>query len=168
MDARPVDGRHPANDLNGNREIAMTETDLHIVCPHCGGTNRIATGKPANEAKCGRCHERLFDGHPAQVDAELFDRQIARSDVPVVVDFWAEWCGPCRAMAPNFEQAARTLEPNLRFLKLDTEAHPAVAARYDIRGIPNLIVFHKGKVLAQRAGLMDAQTLTGWLRPYAR
>jgi thioredoxin 2 len=137
-----------------------------IVCPHCGSTNRVAAGKALAEGKCGKCHELLFVGESASVDAVSFERQISRSDVPVVVDFWADWCGPCHAMAPSFEAAARELEPRMRFVKLDTEAEPQVAARYDIRGIPNLIVFHKGKILAQQAGAMDARTLTGWLRQY--
>ncbi|WP_423069514.1 thioredoxin TrxC [Devosia sp. CN2-171] len=137
-----------------------------IVCPHCGSTNRVAAGKALAEGKCGQCHELLFVGESASVDAASFERQISRSDVPVVVDFWADWCGPCHAMAPSFEAAARELEPRMRFVKLDTEAEPQVAARYDIRGIPNLIVFHKGKILAQQAGAMDARTLTGWLRQY--
>lgn len=139
-----------------------------IVCPHCGSTNRVAEDKPLGEGKCGKCHELLFVGEPAAVDAARFDRQISRSDVPVVVDFWADWCGPCHMMAPSFEAAARQLEPRMRFLKLDTEAEPQIAARYDIRGIPNLIVFSKGKIVAQRAGAMDARTLAAWLGQYAQ
>ena len=138
-----------------------------IVCPHCGSTNRVAADKSLADGKCGNCHEPLFDGQPANVDAATFDKQITRSDVPVVVDFWADWCGPCHMMAPSFEAAARELEPRMRFLKLDTEAEPQVAARYNIRGIPNLIIFRHGQVMAQRAGAMDARTLTGWLSQYA-
>ena len=144
----------------------MAEDGIHIVCPSCGSTNRIAAGKPLIDGKCGKCHEPLFDGQPAPVDAATFDRHITRSDVPVVVDFWADWCGPCHAMAPSFEQAARDLEPKLRFLKLDTEAEPAITARYNIRGIPNLIVFKHGKILAQQAGAMNATALKAWLAPY--
>ena len=144
----------------------MAEDGIHIVCPSCGSTNRIAAEKPLIEGKCGKCHEPLFDGQPAPVDAATFDRHITRSDVPVVVDFWADWCGPCHAMAPSFEQAAHDLEPKLRFLKLDTEAEPAITARYNIRGIPNLIVFKHGKILAQQAGAMNATALKAWLAPY--
>lgn len=139
----------------------------HVVCPSCGGINRVAEGKPLAEARCGKCHEALFEGAPSAVDAAQFDRQITRSDVPVVVDFWADWCGPCHAMAPSFEAAARALEPRVRFLKLDTEAHPQIAARYNIRGIPNLIIFKHGEIVAQRAGAMDARSLAGWLSQYA-
>lgn len=144
----------------------MNESVMHIVCPSCGGTNRVADGKPPSEARCGKCHEALFEGAPSAVDSTGFDRQITRSDVPVVVDFWADWCGPCHAMAPSFLAAARTLEPRMRFVKLDTEAHPDIAARYNIRGIPNLIVFKHGQIVAQRAGALDAKSLTGWLSQY--
>lgn len=145
----------------------MSETDKHIVCPNCGGTNRVPPGKDALEAKCGRCGTALFSGHPASANAAQFDKQIARSDVPVVVDFWADWCGPCHAMAPIYEQVTQELEPRFRFLKLDTEAEPGIAARYNIRGIPTLMVFKGGKVLAQRAGVQDRNSLKAWLAQYA-
>lgn len=139
---------------------------MHIVCPNCGGTNRVPTGKDAREAKCGRCGEALFSGHPALANAAQFEKQITRSDVPVVVDFWADWCGPCHAMAPIYEQVAHELEPQFRFLKLDTEAEPGIASRYNIRGIPTLMVFKGGKVLAQRAGVQDRNSLKSWLAQY--
>ncbi|MHB1104618.1 MAG: thioredoxin TrxC [Devosia sp.] len=145
----------------------MSETGNHIVCPNCGGTNRVPAGKDAREAKCGRCGQALFSGRPAAANAMQFDKQISRSDVPVVVDFWADWCGPCHAMAPIYEQVAQELEPRFRFLKLDTEAEPGIAARYNIRGIPTLMVFKGGKVLAQRAGVVDRNSLKGWLAPHA-
>ncbi len=141
--------------------------DVHIVCPNCAGTNRVPAGRNARQAKCGRCGEALFTGHPVPADAARFDKQITRSDVPVVVDFWADWCGPCHAMAPIYEQVADELEPRFRFLKLDTEAEPAIAGRYNIRGIPTLIVFRHGKVLAQRAGVQDRNGLKAWLAPFA-
>lgn len=145
----------------------MNGSDMHIVCPHCGGTNRVPAGRDARAAKCGRCGEALFSGHPASADGALFDKQISKSDVPVVVDFWADWCGPCHAMAPIYEQVTKELEPRFRFLKLDTEAEPAIASRYNIRGIPTLMVFKGGKVLAQRAGVQDRQSLRSWLAPFA-
>jgi thioredoxin 2 len=139
----------------------------HIICPNCTGTNRVPAGKDARQAKCGRCGMKLFSGQPVAADGAQFDKQIARSDVPVVVDFWADWCGPCHAMAPIYEEATAEFEPRLRFLKLDTEAEPGIAGRYNIRGIPTLMVFRHGQVLAQRAGLVDRQNLRAWLAPFA-
>ncbi len=141
----------------------MTGEVHHIVCPHCDGVNRVPAAKPAAEAKCGHCHKALFSGHPASVSAASFDRHLGRNDIPVVVDFWAEWCGPCKMMAPHYERVTGEMEPQVRFLKVDTEAEPQLAARYGIRGIPTLIVFRGGKVVAQQAGAMDATRLRTWL-----
>lgn len=141
----------------------MNAASLNVVCPHCDSVNRIATGKPADRAKCGVCHKPLFTGHPVAVDAARFDKHIARNDIPVVVDFWAEWCGPCRAMAPFFERVAGEMEPAVRFLKLDTDQAPELSARYGIRGIPTTIAFKGGKEAARRVGAMDASTLRGWV-----
>ena len=145
----------------------MSETARHIICPSCGGTNRVPADRDARQAKCGRCGTALFSGAPTAAAAATFDKQISRSDVPVVVDFWADWCGPCHAMAPIYAQVTSQLEPDFRFLKLDTEAEPAIAGRYNIRGIPTLMVFKHGQVLAQRAGVVDATTLKAWLKPFA-
>ena len=136
----------------------------HIVCPHCDAVNRVAAGKPAAEAKCGVCHKPLFSGHPSPMATSRFDKHLTRNDVPVVVDFWAEWCGPCKMMAPVFERVAGEIEPAMRFLKVDTEAEPQLAARYGIRSIPTLMVFRQGQPVAQRAGAMDPATLRTWLQ----
>ena len=146
----------------------MSADARHIVCPHCDSVNRVPAGRPAAEAKCGHCHELLFTGHATPVAAASFEKHIQRNDIPVVVDFWAEWCGPCKMMAPVYERIAGELEPEMRFLKLDTDRENAVAARYGIRGIPTLIVFRNGKVAAQRAGAMDAGTLRAWLSEQMR
>ena len=135
----------------------------NIVCPHCQSVNRIPADRDATRAKCGRCKKRLFDGRPHAADQAGFDKHIARNDIPVVGDFWAEWCAPCKAMAPVYEQVTAELEPAFRFLKVNTEAEPALAARYDIRSIPTVMVFHKGAIIAQRSGAVDRNTLRSWL-----
>jgi thioredoxin 2 len=141
----------------------MSADGTHVVCPHCTSVNRIAAGRPAVSAKCGVCHKLLFTGHPVAVDAAAFEKHVARNDIPVVVDFWAEWCGPCKAMAPFYERVAAEMEPGMRFLKLDTDRAPEPSARYGIRAIPTLIVFRGGQEAARRAGAMDATGLRAWL-----
>lgn len=108
----------------------------------------------------------MFDGEPLAVDSAGFERHLARNDLPLVVDFWAPWCGPCRMMAPNFRQAAIDLEPRARFLKVDTEAHQDIAARHAIRSIPTLIVFRQGREIARQSGALDLNALKRWLQPH--
>jgi thioredoxin 2 len=144
----------------------MSEAIWHIVCPHCGSINRIPSKKDARKARCGHCHQPLFTGRPIPTSAKSVVTHIQRNDIPVLVDFWAQWCGPCKAMAPVYERVASEFEPNIRFLKVDTEAEPEVAARYDIRSIPTLLLFRNGNVVARRAGAMDAESLRSWLRQH--
>ncbi|GKT21947.1 thioredoxin TrxC [Acidovorax sp. SUPP3334] len=136
----------------------------HIVCPHCHTTNRVRPEQLASAPDCGKCHQPLFTGTPLALDAESFERHAQRSHIPLVVDFWAPWCGPCRTMAPAFAQAARELEPLVRLAKLDTEAHQALAARYQIRSIPTMIVFKNGQETARISGALGAADIARWVR----
>jgi thioredoxin 2 len=140
---------------------------LHIVCPHCDTTNRVPAGKLADGANCGKCKQALFSGKPIALTQESFDRHIGASDIPVVVDFWAAWCAPCRMMAPGFEKAAAQVEPRVRLAKLDTEAQPGIAGRYGIRSIPTLIAFKGGTETARMSGALDAGALLRWIEQNA-
>ncbi|MGH8768156.1 MAG: thioredoxin TrxC [Burkholderiales bacterium] len=140
---------------------------LHIVCPHCNATNRVPPERAVDKPKCGKCHKPLFDGHPVELDEAGFERHVAANDVPVVVDFWAPWCGPCRIMAPEYEKAAAMLEPNARFAKVNTEEVQALAQRFNIRSIPTMALFRGGREIARQSGAMGAAAIANWVRANA-
>ncbi len=139
---------------------------VHIVCPHCHTTNRVQRAQLDSAPDCGSCHQALFVAHTTALDTAAFDKHVTRNQIPVLVDFWAPWCGPCRQMAPGLEQATAQLEPQVRVVKVDTEAEQGLGAKFNIRSIPTLALFVDGKEVARQAGAMGAADIVRWTRAH--
>lgn len=138
-----------------------------VVCPHCGKINRVAKARLGDAPICGSCMKRLFTGRPVTLTEASFDQFIRRNELPVVIDFWASWCGPCKMMAPAYEQAAAQLEPQVVLTKLNTEEAPRLAASYGIQSIPTLVMFRQGQEVARQPGAMALPQITQWVRAHA-
>jgi thioredoxin 2 len=139
---------------------------MQTVCPSCQALNRLPAGKDARDAKCGKCKQPLFQAQALEVSADVFQRHIEKNEMPVVVDFWADWCGPCKMMAPHFKAAAAELEPAYRLLKLNTETAQQAAAQWGIRSIPTMIVFQNGKEVGRTSGAMEKNQIVSWVRQF--
>jgi thioredoxin 2 len=143
----------------------MSDTK-HLACPSCAGINRISAARLHDAPKCGKCGRQLFTASPVDLTQANFNQHVARSDIPVLVDFWAPWCGPCKMMAPAFKQAARQLEPLFRLAKVNTETEQMLGSQFGIRSIPTMVLFHQGREIARQAGAMGAGDIVNWVHSH--
>lgn len=143
-------------------EIDLSQSQ-HIVCPHCDAINRIPAARLLDKPKCGKCQKLLFVAKPLELTNHNFQKHLERNDIPLVIDFWAPWCGPCKMMAPAFEQASSSLEPNFRLAKVNTESEQRIASQYRIQSIPTVALFKNGKEISRQAGVMGAADIVRWV-----
>jgi len=143
--------------------VRMSEF-THIVCPYCNGTNRLPKDKMNEEARCGRCKQSIFNTKPIELSTENISQHLEKNDIPLIIDFWAPWCGPCKVMGPNFEKVASSFKTKVRFAKVNTEAQQSLGVHFNIRSIPTLILFKQGKEVDRVSGALDASALNNWLK----